>query len=195
MRAPRVALYRRVSTADQDPGLQSVALRACADRQGWAVVADLEEVGSGADRKRPMYRTLHGMVEGRQVDVVCVWRVDRLGRSLAELVAFLDLCHRRDVRLVSVNDGFDMGSPAGRAMFGMVAIFAEWERAVLAERTRAGVQRARERGVTIGRPRAAVDGAEVAQLAATGLSVSAIARRLGIARSTVYARLQEDESS
>lgn len=160
--AKRVALYLRVSTSEQTTKNQRRELQAAARRHGWNVVQVFEDAGvSGAKGRaeRPGLDALLKAVARREFDLVAAWSVDRLGRSLQDLIASLGEFHAKGVDLYLHQQGLDTTTPAGKAMFQMMGVFAEFERAIIQERIRAGLARAREEGVTLGRPRA-VDGDE-----------------------------------
>lgn len=189
----RAAIYRRVSTASQDVETHAALLRDRASAEGWVVVADLADVASGVDGPRPRYRSLEAMVKARQVDVVLVWRLDRLGRSLRQFVTFLDDCRTADVRVVGVNDGVDTGTPTGRLLGELVGIFAAYEATIIRERTMAGLQRARQRGSVLGRPRRQLDRAAAQEAFQRLGSERLAAAALGVSRSTLRRRLRAPE--
>lgn len=182
----RVAIYARVSTHDQQTlPMQRDAMREYARRRGWLIVLAGEEVASGASKRVERQRVLDA-ARRREVDAVLVWRLDRWGRSLADLVSTLDELRALDVGFVSITEALDLTTPAGRAMAAMLSVFAEFEREVLRDRVRAGLADARARGIPIGRPRASCPFPE--QLFAwlnEGESVSSLARRIGVPRSRV----------
>lgn len=182
----RAALYARVSTHDQQTlGLQAEAMAAYIKGRGWEAVRRVEDVGSGA-RERPGREGLLRAARRREIDVVVVWRLDRWGRSLPDLVVTLRELTELGVGFVSLTEALDLTTPTGRAMAGMLAVFAEFEREVLRERVRAGIAQARREGRPHGRPRTAARKAEeVLRLKAERLSHSEIARRLGIGRTSV----------
>jgi DNA invertase Pin-like site-specific DNA recombinase len=182
----RTGLYARVSTHDQHTlSLQLDALRTYAAQRGWSIVTEVQEVGSGAIQ-RPKRELLMTAARRRDVDVVLVWRLDRWGRSVADFVMTLQELNQLGVGFVSLTEALDLTTPTGRAMAGLLAIFAEFERAVLRERVRAGIAHARQHGKPHGRPPAARRKAtQVHQLFADGLSQSAIARQLDIGRTSV----------
>lgn len=191
-RAFQVALYARVSTHDQQTlPLQIKAMREYAERRGWQVSAEIREVGSGA-LQRPKREELLAAVRRREVDAIVVWRLDRWGRSLADLVVTLKELVELGIGFVSLTEAFDMTTPSGRALAGMLAVFAEFEREILRERVTAGVAHARAKGTVLGRPKSAakkVD--EVRRLyRKEKLSKSEIARRLGIGRTSVRRLLE-----
>jgi DNA invertase Pin-like site-specific DNA recombinase len=182
----RAALYARVSTHDQQTlGLQAEAMRSYIRDRGWDLARQIKDVGSGA-KDRPGRESLLKAARRREVDVIVVWRLDRWGRSVADLMATLRELTELGVGFVSLTEALDLTTPTGRAMAGMLAVFAEFERDVLRERVRAGIARAREQGRPHGRPRTAAPKAEeVLRLKADRLSHSEIARRLGIGRTSV----------
>jgi DNA invertase Pin-like site-specific DNA recombinase len=150
----KVAMYARVSTADgQTVECQLVALREEAARRGWDAEVFVDEGISGAKGRdrRPGFDALCRAVEAGEVGMVAAWSVDRLGRSLQDLIGFLGLLHARGCGLYLHQQGLDTSTPAGRAMFQMLGVFAEFERALIRERTMAGLARARAEGRVPGR--------------------------------------------
>jgi putative DNA-invertase from lambdoid prophage Rac len=184
--APRAALYARVSSHDQQTlPMQNRALREYAVRRGWTITMPVKEVGSGASQ-RQMREKLMEAARRREIDVVVVWRLDRWGRSVADLLATLQELEHLGVGFVSLTEALDLTSPAGRAMAGLLAVFAEFEREVLRERVRAGLAHARQNGKRLGRPvTAALHADQVRKLRRAGISKSEIARRLNIGRTSV----------
>ncbi len=166
-------------------------MREYAERRGWQVATEIREVGSGA-LQRPKREELLAAVRRREVDAIVVWRLDRWGRSLADLVVTLKELVELGIGFVSLTEAFDMTTPSGRALAGMLAVFAEFEREILRERVKAGVAHARAKGTVLGRPKSAakkVD--EVRRLyRKEKLSKSEIARRLGIGRTSVRRLLE-----
>src|ERR1043166_3482205 len=151
----RAVLYLRVSTLDQTTANQERELREVAERAGWQVVKVYKDHGiSGAKGrdKRPAFDALHRAAARREFDIVMAWSVDRLGRSLKDLVAFLSELHALKVDLFLHQQGLDTTTPAGKAMFQMLGVFAEFERSIIQERVRAGLQRAKREGRRLGRP-------------------------------------------
>ncbi len=152
----RAAIYARVSTDEQTSVNQLMELRAVAEHCGWVLVAEYTDNGvSGAKGrdKRPGFDALCKAAVRREFDVVLAWSVDRLGRSLQHLVAFLGEIHAKGVDLYLHQQGVDTTTPAGKALFQMMGVFAEFERAMIQERVKAGLARARAQGKTLGRPR------------------------------------------
>jgi len=182
----RVGLYARVSTDDQQTlAMQSRALREYAARRGWTITMQMREVGSGAAQRQVREKLLEA-ARRREIDVVLVWRLDRWGRSVTDLLATLQELEHLGVGFVSLTEALDLTTPAGRAMAGLLAVFAAFAREILAERTRAGLAHARQNGKRLGRPAtAAVHAAEVRKLYRAGVSKSEIARRLQIGRTSV----------
>jgi DNA invertase Pin-like site-specific DNA recombinase len=182
----RAGLYARVSTHDQQTlSLQNRALREYAAKRGWTVALQVKEVGSGASQ-RQLRETLLDAARRREIDVVLVWRLDRWGRSVADLVATLQELESLGVGFVSLTEALDLTTPAGRAMAGLLAVFAQFEQEILRERVRAGLAHARQNGKRLGRPlTAARKRPQVRKLFAKGLSKAEIARRLAIGRTSV----------
>jgi DNA invertase Pin-like site-specific DNA recombinase len=182
----RAGLYARVSTQDQQTlPLQTRAMRQYAVRRGWSIAVQVKEIGSGASQRELRGKLLEA-ARRREIDVVLVWRLDRWGRSLADLVATLQELERLEVGFVSLTEALDLTTPSGRAMAGMLAVFAEFEREILRERVRAGLAHARQQGKRLGRPRTAARKAgQVRELYRAGISKAEIARRLKIGRTSV----------
>ena len=182
----KMGLYARVSTHDQQTlALQRNALVAYAQQRGGSIVAVVEDIGSGGTERLQRERLMQA-ARRRELDAIVVWRLDRWGRSLADLVHTLQELHELGVSFISLSEALDFTTPTGRAMAGMLAVFAEFERGILRERVKAGIAEARRRGTRHGRPPTVAHQAEaVQQLYAEGLSKSAIARRLGIGRTSV----------
>jgi putative DNA-invertase from lambdoid prophage Rac len=166
-------------------------MREYAVRRGWHVAAEIKEVGSGA-LQRPKREELLAAVRRRELDAILVWRLDRWGRSLPDLVITLKELAELGVGFVSLTEAFDMTTPTGRALAGMLAVFAEFEREILRERVKAGIAQARSKGTTFGRPRSAAKKIlEIKRLyRKEKLSKSEIARQLSISRTSVRRLLE-----
>src|SRR5438128_987134 len=191
----RAGLDARVSTNDQQTlPMQSRAMREYAARRGWTIALQVREVGSGAAKREAREKMLEA-ARRREIDLVLVWRLDRWGRSVTDLLATLQELAHLGVGFVSLTEALDLTTPAGRAMAGLLAIFAEFEREILRERTRAGLAHARQKGKRLGRPEtAALHATEVRKLRRAGLSKSEIARRLQIGRTSVRRILADSNS-
>jgi putative DNA-invertase from lambdoid prophage Rac len=182
----RAGLYARVSTNDQQTiPLQIRALREYAVRRGWTIALQVKEVGSGAAQRQLREKLLES-ARRREIDVVLVCRLDRWGRSVADLLATLQELQHLGVGFVSLTEALDLTTPAGRAMAALLAVFAEFEREILRERVRAGLTHARQNGQKLGRPiTAGIHASQVRQLHRAGVSKAEIARRLKIGRTSV----------
>ena len=147
-----LGLYARVSTHDQKTlPLQIRTMREYAAKRGWEIAVQIKEVGSGAV-ERELREKLMAAARRREIDVVLVWRLDRWGRSLADLVVTLKELSELGVGFVSLTEALDLTTPTGRAMAGLLSVFAEFEREILRERIRAGIVEARRKGKRLGRP-------------------------------------------
>lgn len=182
----RVGLYARVSTHDQKTlPLQMRGMREYVSKRGWTIAIQIKEVGSGAV-ERELRETLMAAARRREIDVVLVWRLDRWGRSLADLVVTLKELAELGVGFVSLTEALDLATPTGRAMAGLLSVFAEFEREILRERIRAGIVEARRKGIRLGRPITAANKAgQIRKLHSAGVSKAEIARRLEIGRTSV----------
>src|SRR5213082_1681058 len=167
----RAGLYARVSTNDQQTlAMQNRAMREYAARRGWMIAVQVREVGSGAVKREAREKLLEA-ARRREIDVVLVWRLDRWGRSVTYLLATLQELEHLGVGFVSLTEALDLTTPAGRAMAGLLAVFAEFEREILRERVRAGLAQARQNGQRLGRPvTAALHADQVRKLYRAGLS-------------------------
>ena len=189
----RVGLYLRVSTGDQTVENQRQALRAAAEFRGWTVVEEFVDAGiSGAKGrdKRPAFDQLLKAAVRRKIDVVAAWSVDRLGRSLQDLVGFLGELKGAGVDLYLDRQAVDTTTPAGKALFQMLGVFAEFERSIIQERIHAGIARARIVGTKSGKPigRAKIDPkreAAVRGALASGKGILKTARECGTGSSVV----------
>lgn len=185
----KVAIYARVSTDQQTTENQLRELRAVAARNGWIVTKEYIDHGiSGAKGrdKRPAFDALLKDAIRKEFDIVAAWSVDRLSRSLRDLLSFLDDIHAKGIGLYMHQQGVDTTTPGGKALFQMVGVFAEFERAILQERIKAGLARAREQGTILGRPPVGqkIEG-KILALRATGVGMLKIAKQLGVGTGTV----------
>lgn len=183
----RVAIYTRVSTDSQTVENQLRELDAVAERMGWIIVERLADEGiSGAKGrdKRPAYDRLMTMVARKEIDLIACWSVDRLGRSLQHLVAFLGEINSKGVDIYLHTQGLDTSTPAGRAMFSMLSVFSEFERAILKDRIMAGLARSTKKS---GRPSLDAHTEHRARkLLTSGTSINATAKKLRIGVATVH---------
>jgi putative DNA-invertase from lambdoid prophage Rac len=182
----RAGLYARVSTNDQQTlAMQNRALREYAARRGWTVAIQVRDVNSGV-AERETREKLREAARRREIDLVLVWRLDLWGRSVTDLLATLQGLEHLGVSFVSLTEALGLSTAAGRAIAGLLSVFAEFEREILRERTRAGLAHARQNGKTLGRPAtAALHAPEIRKLHRAGVSKSEIARRLRIGRTSV----------
>jgi len=196
----KAALYARVSTRNgQSPENQLLQLRQVAKRAGWVVVEEFVDHGiSGAKGRdqRPAFDALCKAVTRRGVDLVASWSVDRLGRSLQDLVAFLGDLRAQGVDLYLHQQGIDTTTPGGKALFQMMGVFAEFEREIIRERIAAGQARARERGTRSGKPigRPRIDRKierKIIKAKEQGKGINKISRELGVGSGTVRRVLGE----
>lgn len=178
----RVAIYARVSTLGQNTENQLLELRRYAEARGWETTEFVDDGVSGSKDRRPALDQLTAAVRRHQVDAVVCWRLDRLGRSLRHLVLFLDDLHARGVAFVTLGEGIDTSTPAGRLVAGVLGSIAEFERSRIQERIVAGLARARAQGQRLGRRQSPA----VRQLeTCSGLSHAAAAERLGVSTASV----------
>ncbi|MBR7651728.1 recombinase family protein [Brucella oryzae] len=185
----RAALYLRVSTDTQTTDNQERELREVAERSGWTITEVYRDAGiSGASPRRPAFDALCKDAARRRFDVVMAWSVDRLGRSLQGLVAFLSDLHALRVDLFLHQQGIDTTTPAGKAMFQMMGVFAEFERAMISERVKAGLSTARAKGKKLGRPSlsATTEAAILRDLQGETGSLRALAAKHGVSVGTVH---------
>lgn len=152
MKAKRVAIYVRVSTNEQDTEGQETELREYVDRRGWAYEVYRDKGQSGAKSDRPELTRLLADLRKRKMDIVVVWALDRLARSLRQLLEIAEQCQSLGVDLVSLRQNIDTTLPAGRLTFQILGAVAEFEREMLRERVKAGMAQARRTGKRMGRP-------------------------------------------
>jgi putative DNA-invertase from lambdoid prophage Rac len=178
----RVGLYARVSTHDQQTlPLQMRAMREYASKRGWTVALSIKEIGSGA-AERELREKLLDSARRREIDVVLVWR----GRSLVDLLVTMKELTQLGVGFVSLTEALELTTPTGRAMAGLLSVFAEFEHEILRERIRAGIAEARIQGKHLGRPvTVGKKAAQIRKLHRAGVSKAEIARQLSIGRTSV----------
>jgi DNA invertase Pin-like site-specific DNA recombinase len=182
----RAAIYARVSTLDQEPENQLVELRRYVEARGWTATEYTDHGVSGAKERRPALDRLLSDAKRRKFDVLVCWRLDRLGRNLRHLIGFLDDLQALGVAFVSLAEGIDATTPAGRLQMQILGAIAEFERGRIQERVKAGLQRARKAGKTLGRPRAT----PLPKDAPRGLTLRQAADQWGVSKSTAARRLR-----
>jgi len=180
----RAAIYARVSTLDQHPENQLTELRRYVEARGWTAVEHVDRGVSGSRERRPALDQMIADARRRRFDVLVAWRLDRVGRDLKHLVNLLGELDALGISFVSLGEGIDFGTPAGRLQFHILAALAEFEKARLVERVRAGMARAKSQGRVFGRPEKHVPEAILAPV--RGLPVREAARRLGVSTATAH---------
>ena len=182
----RAGLYARVSTHDQHTlPMQLRAMREYAKRRDWSIAVEIRDIASGTS-VRPRREELIHSARRRELDVILVWRLDRWGRSLLDLIGSLQELNELGVGFVSLSEALDLTTASGRALAGMLAVFAEFERDILRDRVKAGIAQARRDGKPHGRPPTVQQSADqIRALHKDGVSKSEIARRLNVSRTSV----------
>jgi DNA invertase Pin-like site-specific DNA recombinase len=185
----RVAIYVRVSTDAQTTGNQQRELEAVVKRHDWKVVEVFRDQGisgkNGREQRPAFDRLLQGIAR-KDFDIVAAWSVDRLGRSLQHLLSFLAELKAKGIDLYLHQQGVDTSTPAGKALFQMLGVFAEFERAMIVERVKAGLRRARAQGKRLGRPRVSTSIEKtILKELAMGRGIHAVARSVGVGTGTV----------
>ena len=182
----KTAIYARVSTDGQTTENQVLELRKASERMGWTVEEVFTDTISGAKSKRPQLDLLMQSVIRKEFDVVMIWDVSRLGRSLQHLVTLLSEFHAKGIDLYIHQQGIDTTTPGGKAMFQMCGVFAEYERSMIQERVKAGLQRARDQGKRLGRPPVPpIKQNRMVELRGKGLSYRRIAKKMDLSLGTV----------
>jgi DNA invertase Pin-like site-specific DNA recombinase len=184
--ANRVALYARVSKSNghQDPEMQLRELREFAEHRGLSIIGEYVDRMTGSKDSRPSLNRLMADASQRKFDVVLVWKLDRFGRSLRHLVNAIAELEALGVAFISFRDNLDLTTPSGRLMFHVISAMAEFERALIQERVRAGLRNARAKGKRLGRPRVFVSAAKIADLRKQGRSWAQIVGETGISKGT-----------
>jgi len=182
---------KRVSTTDQDPGLQLEDLRRAAVQRGWQVVAEYVDTHTGA-REGPQRRQLMQDAHRGLFDLVAVWRFDRFARSARDLLLAVDTFADLGIDFVSVREAFDTSTPVGRATVTILAAVAELERNIIRERVKAGLDRVRRQGQLLGRPRRDVDVRRAMEMLEAGRSQRSVAMALKVPRSTLRRAIERE---
>jgi DNA invertase Pin-like site-specific DNA recombinase len=183
----RIALYTRVSTDQQTTENQRRELIAVAERNGWQIVAEFCDEGISGSKgrdQRPGFDALMKAIARREIDIVASWAVDRLGRSLQDLVGFLNEINAKGVDLYLHQQALDTSTPSGRAMFGMLSVFADFEREMIRSRIMAGLARSSKKAGRPALPPIMVE--KIQRTLAQGLSINATAKRLKVGVGTVH---------
>src|SRR5690348_14935395 len=187
-----VALYARVSTLlAQDPEMQLIELREYAARRGWTITAEYVDRTSGAKESRPALNRLMADAKQRKFDVVAVWKIDRLARSLKHLVNVLAELEALGVAFASLKDNLDLSTPSGKLMFQVIGAMAEFERALIRERVVAGLNSAKRKGRKLGRPRVHINLSQIASLRSSGASWRTISDQMGLSVGALHKAFQQ----
>jgi DNA invertase Pin-like site-specific DNA recombinase len=189
----RAAVYARVSTLGkgQDPGVQLREFSDYAERRGWTVAGEYVDVGiSGTKDRRPELDRLMADAHRRKFDVVVVWKFDRFARSVSHLLRALETFQALGVEFVSLTEGVDTSTPAGKMVFTVLGAVAELERSLICERVKAGLRNARAKGKRLGRPKVSTDAARIADLRAAGASWRTVCEKTGLSKGTAQRALQ-----
>ena len=187
MENKRCAIYARVSTSDQSTSMQQCDLQKLADSRGFEVVTEYCDEGqSGAKNSRPALDRMLADAKRGKFQVLLVWRLDRLGRSLAHLIRLLEDFKAWNVELISFSENLDFTSSTGKLFYSLLGAFAEFERETIRERVRSGMRNARSRGVRLGRRVVQVDSETVRRLRSEGKSYRTISKELGVSAATIH---------
>lgn len=189
----RAAIYLRVSTTDQNTELQKNEVTQYLINRGLELVSTYEDKASGTTDLRPQFQAMLASAKRREFDTLVVWKLDRFGRSLRDIILNLNDLQDCGVIFISIKDQIDLGTSTGRLMMHLLASFAEFEASLIKERVKAGIENARRKGTRLGRPRA-TEPQLIVNLRTEGLSYSAIARRLGVSKSLVHKTLKTQSS-
>lgn len=185
-----VGIYTRVSTGDQNAGMQLEELRAYCQARGWTIFKEYSDTVSGSTAKRPGLDHLLGHVRVGRIDCVLIWKYDRMSRSLTHLIDTVDMLSQFNCNFISLKENFDTTTPVGRCMVSMIAAFAEFERSTIRSRVKAGIEYAKIHGTktgnAIGRPKAIFDRKAAEEMRASGVSQHGIARALGVSQATIW---------
>ena len=189
----RAALYARVSTADQNCGIQVGELLAFVKARDWTVAMAKEDWASGSKAERAGLKAIMEAARRREIDVVLVWKLDRFGRSSVDLVNHIQELEALGVRFIAITQGIDTdkSNPVSRFLLTVLSAVAELEREMIRERVRSGQARAKARGVTFGRPKRIYNHGRAFELRESGASVREIAAELGVGVATIHGLLQD----
>jgi DNA invertase Pin-like site-specific DNA recombinase len=187
-----VAIYARVSTDKQKVDMQIRELRDFVKRSGWKIFNEYTDQGyTGANTKRPAFAEMMYEARKRKFDVLLVWKLDRLSRSLKDLINTLDELGSLGIHFISYDNNLDTTTPTGKLVFQIIGAVAEFEKDIIRERVRAGLENARQQGKRLGRPSVNSDIlAKATMLRKQGLSFRRIERQLGLGEGTVRKRFK-----
>jgi DNA invertase Pin-like site-specific DNA recombinase len=193
----KIALYARVSTFNngQDPETQLLPLREYAKARSFDVFQEYVDVASGVKESRPRLDELLADARKRRFDAIVVWKLDRLGRSLKHLITLIEEFQALGVQFISYTEGMDTTTPSGKLLFNVIGAIAGFERDLIRERVKAGLQRVKSQGRRLGRPTVSYDPKRIVTLKMAGLSTRAIARETGVSNATVSRVLQKPTRS
>jgi putative DNA-invertase from lambdoid prophage Rac len=186
----RVGIYLRVSTSEQSTDLQRYEIEAYVKARGWALSKAFEDKLSGTTTKRPALQQLVAAARARQIDTIVCFKLDRMFRSLKDMVALLTELQELGVTFISIRDQIDLTTSSGRLMTHLIAAFAEFEASLIRERVCAGLDNARRKGVKLGRPKS-IDTDKVVSMRLSGMSLAVIASELGVTKSAVSKTLSK----
>ncbi len=182
----KVAIYGRVSTSEQNVDNQVIELKKYCENRGLEIFDIYLDKGvSGSKESRPEFNRMMLDASKRKFNLLLVWKLDRLSRSLKHLLNTLDTLQTLNISFICYSDNIDTTTPAGKLMFHMVGAFAEFERELIRERVKLGLSRARSKGVKLGRPKLKVNKYKILQMKNSGYTVRQIAKELGISIGSV----------
>jgi DNA invertase Pin-like site-specific DNA recombinase len=183
----KAACYIRISTVEQNSALQLAELRQYIEARGWELAGVYQDTMSGAKSSRPGLNRLMADAKARRIDVICVWKLDRFGRSLVDCLNNIQALESCGVRFIAITQGLDTDqqNPASRFLLHVLGAAAEFERSLIKERVSAGMEAAKKAGKSMGRPRRVFDRNEVQELRRKGMSIARISTELGIGVGTV----------
>lgn len=189
----RVAIYARISTSDKGQNLETqiLPLEEFVAARGWIITQMYTDIMSGAKESRPSLDNLMRDAKRRKIDAVVVYRFDRFARSTKQLINTLELFSSLGIDFISYQEAIDTSTPAGKVMFTMISAFAEFERAIISERVKSGLERARAKGKKLGRPISQVSTEEILKLRRTGMAIRAISELTHLSKSSIQRRIQE----
>jgi DNA invertase Pin-like site-specific DNA recombinase len=187
-----VAIYARVSTDRQKVDMQTRALRDFVNRSGWKIFNEYKDQGyTGTNTKRPAFAEMMHEARKRKFDILLVWKLDRLSRSLKDLINTLDELRSLGIHFISYENDLDTTTPTGKLVFQIIGAVAEFEKEIIRERVRAGLENARQKGKRLGRPSINIEILESASiLRKQGLSFRKIEKQLGVGEGTIRKKIK-----